>query len=175
MTDSAPVDTDERLLLAAGQVARLLEDYPCFLATAESCTGGWVAQSLTAIAGSSAWFDSGLVTYSNAAKQRLLDVPEELLAPDGPGAVSEATVLAMARGAVSNTNALISVAVSGVAGPAGGSLEKPVGTVWIAWKINELEEAQHFLFVGDRESVRRATVVAALEGLVQRLEQEIRS
>ncbi|MCY4264497.1 MAG: nicotinamide-nucleotide amidohydrolase family protein [Gammaproteobacteria bacterium] len=131
MTDSASVNTDKRLLLAAGQVARLLEDNPCFLTTAESCTGGWVAQSLTAIADSSAWFDSGLVSYFNAAKQRLLDVPEELLAPDGPGALSEATLLAMARNSVSNTDhALISVAVSGVAGSMGCSPEKPVDTVW---------------------------------------------
>ena len=140
------------------------------MATAESCTGGWIAKALTAVAGSSAWFEAGLVTYSNAAKQRLLHVPAAILAPGGPGAVSEAAVRAMAQGAVSTTDAVVSVAVSGVAGPAGGSPQKPVGTVWIAWKINELTDACCYHFDGDREAVRRATVVEALEGLVQRLQ-----
>ncbi len=151
------------------QLAELLLAKNLFMAAAESCTGGWIAQFLTSLPGSSAWFDSGFVTYSNAAKQRLLQVPGELLGPDGPGAVSEDTVLAMVKGAVDNSEASVSVAVSGVAGPAGGSAEKPVGTVWIAWLVGGVADAQCFQFAGDREAVRLATVQEALVGLIQRL------
>ena len=134
------------------------------ISTAESCTGGWISQSLTALAGSSAWFDSGFVTYSNEAKQRLLSVPSALLGIDGPGAVSEATVLAMTAGAIQGSRANLAVAVSGIAGPDGGTEDKPVGTVWIAWQWESKSLARCFHFSGDRESVRRATVLAALEG-----------
>ncbi len=134
------------------------------IATAESCTGGWISQSLTAMAGSSSWFDSGFIAYSNEAKQRLLGVPATLFESEGPGAVSEATVLAMTAGAIGNSRANVAVAVSGVAGPDGGSDEKPVGTVWIAWQWQTTSLARRFHFNGDRESVRRATVHAALEG-----------
>ena len=151
------------------RLAQLLLAKNLFMATAESCTGGWIAQSLTNLAGSSAWFDSGFVTYSNAAKQHMLQVPGKLLEPGGPGAVSEATVLAMVNGAVQNSQASVSVAVSGVAGPAGGSAEKPVGTVWIAWLVGDVADARCFQFDGDREAVRLATVAEALDGLVQRL------
>ena len=134
------------------------------ISTAESCTGGWISQSLTALAGSSAWFDSGFVTYSNEAKQRLLSVPSALLGIDGPGAVSEATVLAMTAGAIQGSRANLAVAVSGIAGPDGGTEDKPVGTVWIAWQWESKSLARCFYFSGDRESVRRTTVLAALEG-----------
>ena len=134
------------------------------MSTAESCTGGWIAQSLTALAGSSNWFDSGFVTYSNEAKQRLLNVPAALFDFAGPGAVSEATVLAMTQGALDNSRANVAVAVSGIAGPDGGTLDKPVGTVWIAWQWEDKALARCFRFSGDREAVRLATVVAALEG-----------
>jgi len=134
------------------------------ISTAESCTGGWISQSLTALAGSSAWFDSGFVTYSNEAKQRLLSVPSALLGIDGPGAVSEATVLAMTAGAIQGSRANLAVAVSGIAGPDGGTEDKPVGTVWIAWQWESKSLARCFHFSGDRESVRRTTVLAALEG-----------
>ena len=134
------------------------------LATAESCTGGGIAQALTARAGSSAWFDTGFVTYSNHAKQRLLQVPESLFAPGAPGAVSEETVRAMTAGAIANSAAELAVAVSGIAGPDGGSDDKPVGTVWIAWQWRDQTLARRFQFAGDREEVRHATVVAALEG-----------
>ena len=134
------------------------------MATAESCTGGWIAQSLTALAGSSRWFDTGFVTYSNDAKHNLLEVPDSYFDFDGPGAVSEETVLAMAQGAVSKSRANVAVAVSGVAGPDGGTDEKPVGTVWIAWQWEDKSFARCFHFSGDREAVRYATVVAALEG-----------
>lgn len=162
----------DRISKATEQLAQLLPDKGWFMATAESCTGGWIAQSLTDLAGSSAWFDCGFVTYSNQAKQKLLNVPAGLLAPGGPGAVSEATVLAMTEGAIKNSQAVAAVAVSGVAGPDGGSPEKPVGTVWIAWQINDLADAECFQFEGDRAAVRSATVVAALEGMVERLQKE---
>lgn len=156
----------------ARKLAQLLAARKLVMATAESCTGGWIAQELTAVAGSSAWFDSGFVTYSNEAKQALLDVPEKLFAVDGPGAVSEETVTAMTAGAIANSRATIAVAVSGVAGPSGGSAEKPVGTVWISWQVNQEVSATRFVFGGDRRAVRAATVVKALEGLLLRLGAE---
>lgn len=140
------------------------------LAAAESCTGGWVAEAVTAVAGSSAWFDCGFVTYSNEAKQRLLDVPANLLEFGGPGAVSEETVLAMTAGAIANSRARVAVAVSGIAGPDGGSAEKPVGTVWIAWQWERRRLAREFHFGGDRTAVREAAVLAALEGLLRLLD-----
>ncbi|HUK01549.1 MAG TPA: nicotinamide-nucleotide amidohydrolase family protein [Steroidobacteraceae bacterium] len=137
------------------------------VATAESCTGGWVAKALTDVAGSSQWFSCGYVTYSNEAKWRELAVPRATL--HRHGAVSEATVRAMARGALRRTQVGIAVAVSGIAGPDGGTSAKPVGTVWfcIAWrrgrKLNQLTHRQRFR--GDRESVRRKSVAHAL-GLI---------
>ena len=148
----------------AQQLADKLLAKNLIISTAESCTGGWISQSLTALAGSSAWFDSGFVTYSNEAKQRLLSVPSALLGIDGPGAVSEATVLAMTAGAIQGSRANLAVAVSGIAGPDGGTEDKPVGTVWIAWQWESKSLARCFHFSGDRESVRRTTVLAALEG-----------
>ncbi|MDG2337244.1 MAG: CinA family protein [Gammaproteobacteria bacterium] len=146
------------------QLADKLLAKKLIISTAESCTGGWISQSLTALAGSSVWFDSGFVTYSNEAKQRLLSVPAAVFDSDGAGAVSEATVLAMTAGAIQNSRANLAVAVSGIAGPDGGSEEKPVGTVWIAWQWESKSLARCFHFSGDRESVRRATVLAALDG-----------
>ena len=143
------------------QLAQLLLAKKLIMATAESCTGGWIAQSLTALAGSSEWFDTGFVTYSNEAKQRLLAVPSSCVAVDGPGAVSAETVLAMTRGAIANSRANVAVAVSGIAGPDGGSEDKPVGTVWIAWQWQDKSLARCFQFVGDREAVRLAAVTAA--------------
>lgn len=175
MPTVSPLSATERARLDSAiqshvqRLAKTLLERQLFMATAESCTGGWIAQSLTAMPGSSAWFDSGFVTYSNAAKQRLLNVPAAFFAPGGPGAVSEETVLAMTAGAIANSVASAAVAVSGVAGPDGGSEEKPVGTVWIAWQVGDVAAAQRFLFAGDREAVRLATVEAALDGLLQRL------
>ena len=146
------------------QLADKLLAKKLIISTAESCTGGWISQSLTALAGSSEWFDSGFVTYSNEAKQRLLAVPAAIFDSDGAGAVSEATVLAMTTGAIQNSRANLAVAVSGIAGPDGGTEEKPVGTVWIAWQWESKSLARCFHFSGDRESVRRATVLAALDG-----------
>ena len=135
------------------------------LAAAESCTGGWLAKAVTDIAGSSAWFDRGYVTYSNQAKQDMLGVSELVLREHG--AVSEASVLAMAEGALRHSLADVSVAISGIAGPGGATPDKPVGTVWLAWAHRgEPIHAQHFLFAGDREAVRAQAVIAGLEGLL---------
>ena len=169
MSSSFPSEQYNHIDSLVRQLASILTQRDQFLATAESCTGGWIAQSITALAGSSAWFDSGFVTYSNTAKQRLLQVPAELLKPGGPGAVSEETVLAMTAGAIANSEASVAVSVSGVAGPDGGSPEKPVGTVWIGWQIGDTADAKRYVFDGDREAVRLATVETALAGLVERL------
>ena len=139
-----------------------------WLTAAESCTGGWLAQSVTAIAGSSAWFDRGFVTYSNAAKVDMLGVPETTL--ERHGAVSEATARAMAQGALSHSRADWAVAITGIAGPSGGSPDKPVGTVCFAWAARAGGcEAQTRCFAGDRAGVRAQAVQHALSGLLERL------
>jgi len=137
------------------------------LATAESCTGGWVAQVVTHTAGSSAWFERGFVTYANDAKVEMLGVSRETLAAHG--AVSPETAAEMAAGALENSKAMISLAITGIAGPTGGSPDKPVGTVCFAWcsRGNPAETARR-QFAGDRETVRRQAVVFALEGLLAR-------
>jgi nicotinamide-nucleotide amidase len=135
------------------------------LATAESCTGGWVAQELTAIAGSSAWFERGFVTYSNAAKMEMLSVPPETLAQHG--AVSEATALAMATGALAHSHAGWALAITGIAGPGGGSPEKPVGTVCFAWAGQGTARAVTRRFSGERAEVRRQAVEFALAELLR--------
>ncbi len=141
-----------------------------WLTAAESCTGGWLAQTVTAIAGSSTWFDRGFVTYSNAAKVEMLGVPETTLARHG--AVAEATARAMAQGALAHSRADWSVAITGVAGPTGGSREKPVGTVCFAWASREGAcEAHTRHFDGDRAQVREQSVRHALKGLLERIEQ----
>ncbi|MEN4825070.1 nicotinamide-nucleotide amidohydrolase family protein [Pseudomonas sp. P39-UII1] len=135
------------------------------ITTAESCTGGGIAEAITRVPGCSAWFEAGYVTYSNSQKTRQLGVPEPLFSQ--VGAVSQEVVEAMARGAQVASGARFAVAVSGVAGPDGGSPAKPVGTVWLAWADGEhvISERRHF--DGDREAVRRQTVIAALDGLLQ--------
>jgi nicotinamide-nucleotide amidase len=135
------------------------------IATAESCTGGWAAQVITHTAGSSAWFDRGFVTYANAAKTDMLGVRPETL--ENHGAVSLETATEMATGALKNSGALISLAITGIAGPAGGSPDKPVGTVCFAWCVRDrtpVTERQQFH--GDREVIRRKAVIHALNGLV---------
>lgn len=135
------------------------------LVTAESCSGGWIAKLMTDIAGSSAWFDCGMVVYSYEAKQALLGVRAQTL--EEHGAVSRETVLEMVSGALARSGAGIAVAVTGIAGPGGGSEGKPVGTVWIGWKQRGgYARAQVFHFAGDREEVRRQTVAAAIDGLL---------
>ena len=137
------------------------------LVTAESCTGGWAAQVVTSVAGSSDWFERGFVTYSNDAKQELLGVREETL--EEHGAVSEQTAREMAQGALARSKGTLALAVTGVAGPAGGSREKPVGMVCFAWADRNSLKSETRRFSGDRESVRRQSVVHALEGVLKRL------
>ncbi len=150
-------------------LGKLMQQQRLKLATAESCTGGMVAMLVTSIAGSSAWFDQGWVTYTNEAKQQQLGVPKGVF--DEHGAVSEACVLAMAKGAIKQSQAHVSVAVSGIAGPAGGSEDKPVGMVWIAWgqKLG-YAEAACYQFDGDRQAVREQATEAALDGIIKRLQ-----
>ncbi len=138
------------------------------MTTAESCTGGLIAATCTEVSGSSAWFERGFVTYSNQAKTELLGVDSALI--DAHGAVSEAVALAMAGGALARSSAQVAVAVTGVAGPTGGSPGKPVGTVWLAWAVQgEPARAMRCQFPGDRAAVRWATVEQALTGLLETL------
>nr|WP_225561625.1 CinA family protein [Rhodanobacter sp. DHB23] len=159
-----PVPSDAELKALAEQVAVATQRERLMLVTAESCTGGWVAKTLTDLPGSSAWFDAGVVTYSYEAKQALLGVDTRTL--EHAGAVSEETALEMVSGALARFGAGVAVAVTGIAGPGGGTTDKPVGTVWIAWKRRGgYAHARLFHFPGDREAVRRQTVAAALHGL----------
>lgn len=143
------------------------------VATAESCTGGWVAEAITSVAGSSAWFGYGYVSYANEAKQQMLGVKAETLAQNS--AVSEAVVTEMADGARGNAGATLSVAISGIAGPDGGSPEKPVGTVWLAWsQKGRPTQTQGVRFSGDRFAIRQQAVVMALSGLLRIAEERIK-
>ncbi len=157
--------TDDELIDLAAQLGRALQAREWKLATAESCTGGWVAKLLTDIAGSSAWFDRGFVTYSDAAKRELLDVRAATLKDFG--AVSEQTARELASGALGHSPADVSLAITGIAGPGGGSPDKPVGLVWFAWarRSGAVRVAQQ-QFNGDREAVRRQAVAAALQGVL---------
>ena len=150
----------------ATQLHQLLIKNKLMVSTAESCTGGWVAKVLTDIAGSSTTFERGFVTYSNDSKRDMLGVNSQTL--ESHGAVSEQTVIEMAQGALKNSRASLSMAVSGIAGPSGGSKEKPVGTVWFAWsKAGQPTKAQAHQFAGDRKSVRHQSVKQGLLGLIQ--------
>jgi len=136
------------------------------MVTAESCTGGWIAKCVTDVPGSSDWLDRAFVTYSNLAKQEMLGVSSESL--ERFGAVSAEVVSEMLEGALARSPAHIAVAVSGVAGPAGGSAEKPVGLVWCGWGVRGTDsDVRRFHFAGDREAVRRQTVAVALDGLLR--------
>lgn len=154
---------DEKLGILVGKVAHHLLRTGQTLATAESCTGGWVAKLCTDITGSSAWFDSGFVTYSNQAKQRMLGVSASIL--QQYGAVSEATAVAMVEGALARSGADLALAISGIAGPGGGTPDKPVGTVCFAWGCKGLPpRSETCRFDGDRDAVRRQAVAHALAG-----------
>ncbi len=160
--------SDEELSAIASEAGERLREARLTLVTAESCTGGWIAKVVTDIAGSSDWFDCGMATYSYEAKQAMLGVRPETL--EYHGAVSRETVLEMVAGALVHSGAGIAVAVTGIAGPTGGTREKPVGTVWIAWKRRGgYPLAEVFHFDGDREAVRRQTVAAGLAGLLERM------
>lgn len=137
------------------------------LASAESCTGGLIAAACTDLAGSSAWFERGFVTYSNEAKTELLGVDAALIAQ--AGAVSEAVARAMAQGALAHSRAQVSLSVTGVAGPTGGSPDKPVGTVWFGWATPQGLDTQRMQFAGNRAQIRAASTRHALQGLVDRL------
>jgi nicotinamide-nucleotide amidase len=150
----------------SGRLAKLLLDRQKQLAVAESCTGGWLAKCLTDISGSSGWFERGFVTYSNQAKQEMLGVDAATLAENG--AVSEAVVREMAAGSLAHSHADIAVAISGIAGPDGGSPDKPVGTVCFAFAERGGDvQAMTCHFKGDRETVRRSAVHYALSQLIQ--------
>ncbi|MCH4883517.1 MULTISPECIES: CinA family protein [Pseudomonas] len=157
----------------ASELGLLLKALNAQVTTAESCTGGGIAEAITRIAGSSAWFEAGFVTYSNQQKTRQLEVPEPLFTR--VGAVSREVVEAMVQGAQGQSGARFAVAVSGVAGPGGGSPEKPVGTVWLAWGAGDEVSSERRHFAGNRDEVRRQTVIAALEGLIRRTVREIKN
>ena len=155
------------------RIAERLAARGALLATAESCTGGWAAQALTALAGSSSWFERGFVTYSNAAKEEMLGVRAETLARHG--AVSEEAAREMALGALSRSRASVAFAITGIAGPSGGSAAKPVGTICLAWALKggaPRSETRHF--AGDREAVRRQAVERALAGVLELLDESPR-
>ena len=164
-----PSPISQNLYELATQVGVALCARNYSLAVAESCTGGWIAKAMTDVSGSSDWFDRGFVTYSNQAKQEMLGVAPETLAAHG--AVSAPVVAEMAAGALNHSQARFAVAVSGVAGPGGGSEDKPVGTVYLAWAWRDHAPLiQRRQFAGDREEIRRQTVRVALERLIELLD-----
>lgn len=148
-------------------LAQTLQQRGWMMASAESCTGGLIAGACTDLAGSSVWFERGFVTYSNAAKTEMLGVDAQLV--EQHGAVSEAVARAMAEGALRHSRAQAAVAVTGIAGPSGGSTDKPVGTVWFGWAVSGAVHTQKKVFAGDRAAVRAAAVQHALAGLVRLL------
>lgn len=157
------------MIALAGSLGRALKRNGALLVTAESCTGGWAAQVVTAVAGSSEWFERGFVTYSNEAKAELLDVRRETL--ERHGAVSEETAREMALGALAHSRGTLALAITGVAGPGGGSEARPVGTVCFAWASRGGDvRSETRLFAGDREAVRRQSVEHALAGVLARLD-----
>jgi nicotinamide-nucleotide amidase len=161
-----PASVGQETILAR-QVGEALQAHGLTLVTAESCTGGGVAQAITRISGSSGWFDRGFVTYSNASKEEMLGVSPDTLAQHG--AVSEQTVREMADGALQYSRAKVALSVSGVAGPTGGSPEKPVGMVWFAWATKGTVQAACHQLSGDRDAVRAKSVEIALQGTLNML------
>jgi nicotinamide-nucleotide amidase len=159
---------DESLESLAVRLGEMLTMRGFMLATAESCTGGWVAKTVTDVPGSSGWFDRGFVTYSNAAKQDMLGVTLETLS--AYGAVSQPVIEEMVTGALRYSAAQVAIAVSGIAGPGGGGPDKPVGTVWVGWGLPGVRAiARRYCFDGNREAVRAAAVRAVIEGLLEHL------
>lgn len=163
---------DQTLFDLATELGQILKRQSFTLATAESCTGGWIAETITEVPGSSNWFERGFVTYSNQAKQEMLGVRAQTL--ETQGAVSQQTALEMAEGALLNSPANLSLAVTGIAGPDGGSADKPVGTVWIAYGImlnvnnslTRIVHAESYLFSGNRYMIRKKTVSTAITTLI---------
>ena len=158
----------EPVIVLAERVGRLLQQRMLLLATAESCTGGGVALAITDIAGSSDWFDCGFVTYSNASKTDLLDVPATLIAQHGT--VSEEIAAAMAEGALRNSNAHVTLSTTGIAGPGGAVPGKPVGTICFGWAKGDHCHTERLVFSGNRQQIREQTVQHALQGLLRFLE-----
>lgn len=173
MTDSlSSALSNPSLERLSAEVGTRLKKRRWMLATAESCTGGWVAEAVTAIAGSSEWFERGFITYSNDAKREMLGVPAELI--ERHGAVSEEVARAMAVGALRHSRAQIALSITGVAGPSGGSVDKPVGHVCFGWAVGSLTQVvETKRFSGDREAVRRAAVEHALQGVLAQLEKPV--
>jgi nicotinamide-nucleotide amidase len=160
---------DAEIYRLSERVGLALKARKLMMSTAESCTGGWIGQAITMVPGSSSWFDRGFITYTNEAKQDMLGVRAETL--NEFGAVSEQTVREMVAGALGRSRAQVAVAVSGIAGPEGGSVKKPVGTVLLAWgQKGTGTRAQPMHFPGDRDTVRRLSVIAALEGILALLQ-----
>jgi nicotinamide-nucleotide amidase len=155
----------DTILDLAAQVGKALQQKGLILATAESCTGGGVAQAITEIAGSTAWFDCGFITYSNASKTEMLDVSAALIAQ--MGSVSEEVAAAMATGALGASNAHLAVSTTGIAGPTGAVPGKPVGTVCFGWANADTVHTERLVFSGDRRAVREQTVIHALQGLLR--------
>lgn len=158
---------NQHIAQLAQELGAALTNSRRIVTTAESCTGGGVAEAITSVSGSSGYFDRAFITYSNQAKAQMLGVDPGLL--ERYGAVSEPVVREMAKGAIARSAASVSVAISGVAGPTGGTDDKPVGTVWFAWAKDESVETSLMRFWGDRESVREQAVMVALQGLLARL------
>lgn len=157
------------ILELAQRVGKKLQDKGLLLTTAESCTGGWIAQGITEIPGSTSWFDCGFVPYSNASKTEMLDVSAALIAQFG--SVSEEVAVAMAQGALANSNAHVALSTTGIAGPTGAVPGKPVGTVCFGWAIGDAKvHSERLVFGGDRHSVREQTVIHALQGLLRFLD-----
>jgi nicotinamide-nucleotide amidase len=162
--------TDSELQQLAIELGDKLKARRWMIATAESCTGGWIGQVLTAIPGSSAWYERGFISYANAAKQEMLGVPAATL--ELHGAVSEETARAMATGALAHSHAQAALAISGIAGPGGGTPQKPVGTVCYGWALADgTQMSSTCRLDGDREEVRSRAVAAALRGLIELIGQ----
>jgi nicotinamide-nucleotide amidase len=157
--------TEAELTALGAEVGQALAGAGVMLATAESCTGGWVGRAITSVSGSANWYERGFITYSEAAKREMLGVSAEVLQQHG--AVSEPTARAMAQGALAHSHAQVALAVTGIAGPTGGSEDKPVGMVWFAWAANgRPTQAVCHMLDGDRETIRRQSVAIALRGLL---------
>jgi nicotinamide-nucleotide amidase len=161
------LSNSQTLTTIAQQLGEMLCKKNAKLTTAESCTGGGISEAITSVSGSSQWFEFGFVTYANSAKQQLLGVSKEAL--DKYGAVSEQVVKQMAQGAIQQSQADYAIAVSGIAGPDGGTEEKPVGTVWVCWHTPTESWAQQLKLSGDRQAVRTAAVKKSLQQLLQHL------
>ena len=170
-TDKTKIsDSKQAIKHLAGEVGERLRQQGLLMVSAESCTGGWLGQAITAVAGSSVWYDRGFITYSNFSKNEMLGVSMTTL--EKYGAVSEETAQEMAFGAQKNSRAQVSVSITGIAGPTGGNKAKPVGTVCFAWMLKEGPlNSETCFFSGDRESVRRQSVIKALQGMLNLLDE----